>query len=102
LKELPDFVKFANQHKNIRLLFVSLDFKKDYRETLPALITKYHITSPVYFLNESKAGNWIGDVDPSWSGAIPATLFYRKNKHLFIQDTFTTQSLTDTLTTFIK
>lgn len=102
LAELPEFVKFSDEHKNIKMIFVSLDFKKDHQQTLKKLIEKYHIKQPVYFLNESKAGSWISDVDSTWSGAIPATIFVNNKKSKFYSQTFTIETINQTLNTFTK
>jgi hypothetical protein len=36
---------------------------------------------------------WIDRVDPSWTGAIPATLIYRKDQRLFFEKELTYDEL---------
>jgi thiol-disulfide isomerase/thioredoxin len=45
LKELPDFVSFSKkiEHRKIKLIFVSLDIKDGYKESLVPIIEKYGI-----------------------------------------------------------
>lgn len=51
-------------------------------------------------LNESNPHIWIDKVDPSWSGAIPATLFVSQGKRLFKEQEFTYRILDSTFNTF--
>ncbi len=90
LNELPDFVSFSDQHKNekVKMIFVSLDMKKDSIKTLPQLIEKFKINETVFLLNETNADKWINMVDKKWSGSIPATMILnneKKYKKFFIE-----------------
>jgi len=82
LSELPDFVSFSEQHKNekVKMIFVSLDMKKDSIKTLPQLIEKFKINEPVFLLDENNADKLINLVDKKWSGSIPATLILNNKK----------------------
>lgn len=82
IKELPDFVQFAEEHKNekMSLLFVSLDFKKDYKKHLIPLSKRLNLGQNVYLLDESNANNWINRLDTQWSGDIPATFFINSKR----------------------
>ena len=78
LKELPDFVSFSKkiEHRKIKLIFVSLDIKDGYKESLVPIIEKYGLANTVLLLNESMSGTWIEKVDSTWKGSIPATWIY--------------------------
>lgn len=94
IKEIPTLVNYSNAHagEKIKLLFVSVDLKKEYEKNLPSIISKNHITQTVYFLDEP-TGNWISSVDSSWTGSIPATLIMRKSYKKLIANTITTKIL---------
>ncbi|MDX2191423.1 MAG: TlpA disulfide reductase family protein [Bacteroidota bacterium] len=78
VKELPDFEKFYQSKANskLKMLLVSLDFKSDYQR-LVNFVERKKISIPVVLLDETKYHTWIDKVDPSWEGAIPATLFVK-------------------------
>ena len=44
-------------------------------------------------LNDPDANSWINKVDPTWSGAIPATVIYKKEKRQFYEKAFTYEEL---------
>ena len=52
VKEFPSFVKLAKDHQNekVRVVMVSLDFKKDYDKTLIPFIRKHSIDGSVLSL----------------------------------------------------
>ena len=90
VKELPDFVRFAEERKSekIRLLLVSVDFQKDYRKALQPIMEKLHVAQPVFQLQDANDPDWISEIDPTWSGGIPATLFinsHQKYARLFAE-----------------
>jgi thiol-disulfide isomerase/thioredoxin len=94
-KELPEFEKV---HKNlsgdkVKVLLVSLDFPAQAEKSLKSFINANHITAPVILLNEPDANAWIDKVHPSWSGALPATLIYKKTKRLFFEKELTYQDI---------
>lgn len=94
IQEMPEFLSFAKGIKNskIKLVFVSVDFKKD-QEKLLQIVQKYNLQN-VYLLDETNANNWISKIDKHWSGAIPATLIIKKGTHKkFIADAISSETL---------
>ena len=77
LQEIPYLESLAKKYSTsqVKLILVSLDFKKAYPETISSFIRKKGFTSPVYWLDETDADYFCPKVDSSWSGGIPATLF---------------------------
>jgi thiol-disulfide isomerase/thioredoxin len=75
VKEMPYFeaLNKAVEGEPIKVIFISLDFKKDYQTRLPAFIEKRGIQSEVLFLDERDANTWVPLFSESWSGVIPAT-----------------------------
>ncbi len=102
IAELPHFEKINTDYKNrkIKVLLVSLDFKKQVESNLLPFIKRKNLRSEVIHLSDPDANAWISRVDPSWSGAIPATLIYNKNKRTFYEQTFTFEQLQTELLKF--
>jgi hypothetical protein len=74
--------------KPFKLILVSLDFKKDYLSKLQPFVAERHLEPFVLVLNDNRANYWIDDIDPTWSGAIPATLVFRGKERTFYERTF--------------
>jgi hypothetical protein len=70
---------------DLKVILISLDFPdtKD-RRVIPFLKEK-DITADVYLMTDLDYNSWIERIDPEWSGAIPATLIYKRNKRLFLE-----------------
>lgn len=90
VKELPYFVALDSVHRSspFKLLLVSLDFKKDYFAKLQPFVESRGLQEYVVVLEDKRSNFWIDDIDPSWSGAIPATLVYRGAQRSFYERTF--------------
>lgn len=76
VEELPAFEQINERFgdKKLKVLLVSNDFKKQVDTKLKPFIKKNQLKSKVLLMNETDPNNWINKVEPSWSGAIPATL----------------------------
>ncbi|MEO1517994.1 MAG: TlpA disulfide reductase family protein [Bacteroidota bacterium] len=90
VKELPYFEQLGQQYKGqkVKVILISLDFKKQIRTRLVKFLDKKKIQSQVVVLSQPNANEWIGKVDPSWSGSIPATLVYNRQKREFYEQEF--------------
>lgn len=95
VKELPDFEKLHAKYngKKFRMLLVSLDFKSALQSRLLPFIEKNQLKAEVVLLHAPDANAWIDLVDPSWSGAIPATLIYQGDKRIFREGGYTYEEL---------
>lgn len=105
VKELPYFVALDSIYGNgpFKLLLVSLDFKKDYISKLQPFVDKRELEPFVLVLEDNRANYWISDIDPSWSGAIPATLVYRGTQRTFFERTFNhVDELSDIIKPFLN
>lgn len=104
VKELPYFEKIKVDYadKNVVVLLVSLDFPKQVSIKLIPFINEHKITSEVVLLDDVNEDIWIKAIDEKWSGAIPATLIYNKNKRKFFEQTFDYQTLENELKQFLK
>lgn len=88
VRELPYFQELedAFAHFPVKVLLVSLDMRKDLPTRLPQFLTERNIRQEVLALTDTDANAWIPRVHSSWSGAIPATLFRRGSRELFLED----------------
>ena len=93
--ELPYFeqLRAAHANKKLKILLVSLDSPKQISR-VEAMKKEKNLQNSVVLLNEKNPNRWINEVDSTWSGAIPATAFYRnQNKILFHEGEFTFHQL---------
>jgi len=84
--ELPEFMevnRMHHQNSNFKMILVSLDLAKEAESIVQPFLVKNKMEVDVYLLDDNKRMNqWIPAIDSKWSGAIPATVFYRNGKKL--------------------
>lgn len=104
VEELPAFEKIHRENKanNVEVLLVSLDFPNEIESHLIPFIKNNGLEPEVIMLDDPDQNKWINGVDKSWSGAIPATIIYNKNKRAFFERSFTYDELTKELQQFIN
>ncbi len=104
VKELPYFETLKKEYasKNVEVLLVSLDFPKQVDKKLIPFINKKQLRSEVVLLDDVNENVWISAIDKSWSGALPATLIYNKNKRKFYEQSFDYKELETELNTFLN
>ncbi len=103
IEELPHFLEVSRSYDKqapFQMILVSLDKAELLETEVAKVITKLHIDNDVYILDDNKRMNyWIPAIDSTWSGAIPATVFYKNGQKLH----FTEGQLTkEELNTIIK
>lgn len=101
VKELPAFTRIAHEFsgKKVKVIFVSLDFPRQMERKLIPFVEERKLEN-VILLDDPKSNTWIPKVDESWSGAIPATLIYKKGKRNFYESGFDYFSLKNALTDY--
>jgi len=104
IKELPYFEKINEDFKkyNVEVILVSLDFPSKYDTHLKPYIKKNKLASKVVALNDTDSNTWIPKVDENWSGAIPATIIYNKDKRKFYEQSFEYNELEQEVKQFLK
>ena len=104
IEELPFFMEWKKSSKNkIELVLVSLDREKDLEKRVIPFLKKRNINAKHILLADGKASKWIDKVDPSWSGAIPATLFLKGNKKQFAEKEYhSSKELSDEISAFFN
>lgn len=88
IKELPYFEQLHQQNKNVKVILVSLDSRKDLEKKLIPFIQKKKLTAEVILLSDKDYNSWLDKIDKSWSGSIPATLIIKGNQKLFAERDF--------------
>lgn len=101
IKELPYFEQLHQQNKNVKVILVSLDSRKDLEKKLVPFINKKKLTAEVILLSDKDYNSWLDKIDKSWSGSIPATLLIKGNRKLFAERDFETYTeLNDYINSF--
>ena len=103
IKELPYFEKLNAENKNVKVILVSLDSKKDLDKKLIPFIEKRKLKSKVLLLADKDYNSWLSKVDADWSGAIPATLLLNGKKKQFAERDFENfEELNEYINSFIN
>lgn len=103
IKELPYFEKLnANYSDQLEVILVSLDFPSKYETKLKPYIKEKKLQSKIVALNDVDSNTWIPKVDENWTGAIPATIIFNKNKRKFYEKSFTYDELETEVKPFLK
>jgi thiol-disulfide isomerase/thioredoxin len=92
IAEFPHFQQLAKNYadKKVKVIFISLDFKREYETKLLPFVKAKDVKEPVYLIDEPDYNSWIDKVDVRWSGAIPATLIINeKGQQYFYERQFT-------------
>lgn len=85
LKEMPHFAELEKQYNtdDIKILLVSLDDQKKMDSRVLPFVQKHNITPEVILLADQNYTAWTDEIDPSWFGALPATLILKGNQRNF-------------------
>ena len=104
VKELPFYEKLNEAYgkENVEVILVSLDFPRQYESKLKPFIAEKKLKSKVLALNDINTNYWIPMVSQDWTGAIPATLIYNKDKRQFYEKSFDYQELETQVKQFLK
>lgn len=95
IEELPHFEKLNQKYKaeKFKMILISLDFPKMVESRLIPFIKKKNLQAEVILLNDPEANRWIEEINKEWTGAIPATIIYKNDKHTFYEQSFTETEL---------
>lgn len=104
VKELPYFEEINKEYKdkNVEVLLVSLDFPRNYDSKLKPFIAKRNLQSEVVAFDDVDQNRWIPAINKDWSGAIPATIIYNKDKRQFYERSFTKEEIETELKQFLN
>lgn len=101
VKELPYFYDIEHRFKDekVKVILVSLDFKRQIESKLKPFIKKHNIQNEVVVLLDGNSTAWIDRIDTNWSGAIPYTKVYKGSKSIGAERSFHS---TEEIDNFIK
>lgn len=92
VKELPYIDQLTEKYgDDVKVTLVSLDFPRKIKSKLIPFMTQHQLRSEVVLLDDGKVNEWIDKVDPSWSGAIPATVVFKDGEKHFYEKEFHSQ-----------
>lgn len=102
LKELPYLEQVQSDYRDrgVQVILVSLDMPRMWETHLLPFVMERNLKSMVVVLDDPKQNTWIPLVHESWTGAIPATLIYDKEKREFYEGPVTYESLNKALSNF--
>lgn len=82
VEELPHFEQLHRSFGNqVEVILVSLDKESAEETKVKPILEKSRITAKVLLLDDADSDTWINKIDPSWSGAIPATVVIDQNNN---------------------
>lgn len=94
---------FEELHRNppaprVKVILISLDFPNSIERRVNPFLKEKDISADVYLVTDLDYNSWIERVHPDWSGAIPATLIYRGDKRMFLEQELSREELEDYVT----
>ena len=87
VKEIAIFEKLHQDigNQKVKVILVSLDFINQLERRVIPFLEEKGISAEVRIITDTDYNSWIDRVDPSWTGAIPATLIYNKDQRVFLE-----------------
>lgn len=87
IKELPYFEALQKKHDPaaLQVYLINLDDVEALQSKVVPFVEKRNMSSTIKLLDETDYNSFIDKVDPSWSGAIPATLIIAGDKRRFFE-----------------
>jgi len=95
VKEISYFEELYRKYDSstVRVILVSLDFPNQLEKRLLPFIQEKEISAPVLLMTDLNYNGWIDRVDPTWTGALPATLIYNRESRIFLEKELTRDEL---------
>jgi thiol-disulfide isomerase/thioredoxin len=81
VEEFPDLVKLYNDYQNavVDIAAISVDYPDEVDSKILPFLASQHVPFKVYVANIKKDEDLINELNPSWSGAVPATFIFDAN-----------------------
>lgn len=95
VKEIGYFEELHRQFEseNVKVILVSLDFPNQVEKRVLPFLKQKDITAEVLLMTDLNYNAWIDRIDPAWSGALPATLIYKGDKRIFLEQELSREEL---------
>lgn len=93
--EMPYFERLERTKgpEKLQVILVSLDFPSQLEKRVVPFVKKRKLKSQVLLLDAGDPNKWIDQVEPRWTGSIPATLFLYQGKRIFYEGQISEQEL---------
>lgn len=99
IKELPYFEAVQKERaEELQVYLISLDDVEKLESRVQPFVERQNMSSIVKLLDETDYNSFIDKVDPSWSGAIPATLVIFGDERRFVEGEMTEEELNQLIT----
>ena len=87
VEEMPYFEEVQRQfeRQKVKVMLVSLNSLKELN-SVQKFVTQKNIQSETLILQAGNPNIWLNQIDSTWSGAIPATVFYKNGKKVFFTE----------------
>jgi thiol-disulfide isomerase/thioredoxin len=87
IKEIAYFEELHRQFlsQKVKVILVSLDFPNQVEKRLIPFLKEKEISAEVLLMTDLDYNSWIDRIEPSWTGAIPATLVYNNENRVFLE-----------------
>lgn len=87
IKELPHFEALQKKYptSELEVFLISFDDVENLESRVKPFVAKRNLKSTLKLLDETDYNAFIDKVDPSWSGAIPATLIIAGDERRFVE-----------------
>lgn len=84
VEEFPDLIELNDKYKNkdFKIVFVSLDFGKDFPDQTRKFLNKMNVDFITYYNNFKSDEDLINYMDKEWEGSIPGTFIFDKEGSL--------------------
>ena len=104
IQEIPYFEQIGQKYasQKVKVLMVSTDFPNQLQTRLLPFVEKQQMKNEVILLDDPRANRWIPQVDKDWTGAIPATLIYKKDYRKFYPREFTFEELDEVIQSLLN
>ena len=95
IKEIVYFEELHRQFlsQKVKVILVSLDFPNQIEKRLIPFLKEKEISAEVLLMTDLDYNSWIDRIEPSWTGAIPATLVYNNENRVFLEKELTRDEL---------
>ena len=87
VREIGYFEELHREYasSNVKVFLISLDFPNQIEKRVIPFLKEKDITAEVFLVTDLDYNSWIDRVDPTWSGSLPATLIYNREKRMFLE-----------------
>lgn len=90
VEELPFFEELGNEYADqpVKVILISLDFENQRLTKLQPFLEKKKLRNEVIHFTDPDSSTWIDAIYPEWSGALPATYIFHRDKWKFYEKSF--------------